>query len=125
MHHEHRQDRDRAEPGDVPRARLHRTTTLSDARRASQAGRQPASLAARMSCLGHPGLVGLSGRPYLDFERYVDTSFFAELHEEICLALAQMPLDYTGGSHRSMGIMPKCREPEALVDYQEVIRGMS
>ena len=35
-----------------------------------------------------------------------------------------MPAGYTGGSHRSMGIMPKACEGEALVDYQEVIRGL-
>jgi hypothetical protein len=35
-----------------------------------------------------------------------------------------MPTGYTGGSHRSMGIMPPGHEHEALVDYQEVIRGL-
>ena len=40
------------------------------------------------------------------------------------LALAQIPIDYTGGSHRSMGIMPPSRVEEAGVDYGEVIRGL-
>lgn len=78
-----------------------------------------------MPCAAHPGIVGLFGRPYLDLEPFVDTSALDLLHEEICLALAQVPLDYTGGSHRSMDIMPAERRAEALVDYQEVIRAMS
>lgn len=73
---------------------------------------------------GASSLVGLYGRPWLDLEPYLDTSSFAELHEEICLGLAQTPLDYTGGSHRAMGIMPKSKEADALVDYQEIIRGL-
>jgi hypothetical protein len=43
----------------------------------------------------------------------------------VCLALAQLPVDYTGGSHRSMGIMPPSRTAEALVDYGEVIAQMT
>ncbi|NUP10754.1 MAG: hypothetical protein HOW73_32320 [Polyangiaceae bacterium] len=90
-----------------------------------------------MAGAAHPGLVGIFGRPYLDLETIVferawgnasgpaSAAIFPELHEEICLALAQMPLDYTGGSHRSMDIMPEARRSEALVDYQEVIRGMT
>lgn len=77
-----------------------------------------------MACAEHPGLVGLFGRPYVDLAPYVDCGELSALHEEICLALAQVPLDYTGGSHRSMNIMPESRRAEALVDYQEVIRGM-
>lgn len=78
-----------------------------------------------MACAGHPGLIGLHGRPFVDLSPYVDESALPALHEEICLALAQTPLDYTGGSHRSMGIMPPSRRAEALVDYQEVIRAMT
>ena len=70
-------------------------------------------------------LTGIGGRPWVDLEPLLDTSVFAELHEEICLGYAQVPVDYTGGSHRSMGIMPGLREEEALVDYGEVIRGLS
>lgn len=72
-----------------------------------------------------PGLRGLFGRPYVDLAPYVDVGALDALHEEICLGLAQLPLDYTGGSHRSMGIMPPSRAGEALADYGEVIRGMS
>jgi hypothetical protein len=72
----------------------------------------------------YPGLRGLFGHAYLDLAPFIDTSPLAELHEEICLALAQVPLDYTGGSHRSMGIMPEARRHEAYVDYGEVIASM-
>jgi hypothetical protein len=37
------------------------------------------------------------------------------------MGLTQVPVAYTGGSHRSMGIMPPSRVDEALVDYGEVI----
>jgi hypothetical protein len=47
------------------------------------------------------------------------------IHDEVCLALASIPTAFTGGSHRSMGIMPKERETDALVDYGEVIQTMS
>ena len=40
------------------------------------------------------------------------------MHEEVCLALAQMPVDYTGGSHRAMGIMPPGREAEAVANLE-------
>ncbi len=70
------------------------------------------------------GLRGLWGRTHIPLERYVDTAAFAALHDEICLGLAQMPVDYTGGSHRAMGIMPPGSEHEAGVDYVEVIRGL-
>ncbi len=55
----------------------------------------------------------------------LDLSALDLVHEEICLALAKAPVDYTGGSHRSMGIMPQGREAEALRDYGEVIRAMT
>lgn len=70
------------------------------------------------------GLRGLYGRPYLDLERFVDVSRMAGLHDEITLGLARVPVDYTGGSHRSMNIMPASRAGEALCDYGEVIRAM-
>lgn len=66
-------------------------------------------------------ITGCFGRPFIDLSPLIDVSGFEALHDEICLALAQVPLTYTGGSHRSMGIMPPERRAEALVDYQEVI----
>ena len=71
------------------------------------------------------GLEGVLGRPFVDLEPHLDLAPLAEIHEEICLGLAQLPVDYTGGSHRSMGIMPEGREHEAHVDYGEVIQRLS
>lgn len=70
------------------------------------------------------GLAGVFGRPFVTLDDLFDLSELDLVHEEICLALAKMPTGYTGGSHRAMGIMPAGREAEALVDYQEVLRGL-
>jgi hypothetical protein len=70
-------------------------------------------------------IVGIFGKPYIDLEPLLDLSALPAIHEEICLGLAQVPVEYTGGSHRSMGIMPPSRAREAYGDYGEVIRGMS
>ena len=67
---------------------------------------------------------GVFGRPYVALDDLFDLSALPAVHDEVCLALAQMPTGYTGGSHRSMGIMPAGHEDEALVDYQEVIRAL-
>jgi len=71
-----------------------------------------------------PALQGVFGRPFVALDDLFDLSPLDEIHDEICLALARMPTSYTGGSHRSMGIMPGGCEAEALVDYQEVIRAL-
>jgi hypothetical protein len=68
---------------------------------------------------------GLFGRPYVDLSELLDLSGLDEIHEEICLGLAEVPVEYTGGSHRSMGIMPASREREAHADYGEAIRALS
>lgn len=79
---------------------------------------------------GVPGtsLVGLYGMPFLRLDdvlaRFADLRALAAIHDEVCLALAQVPLEYTGGSHRSMGIMPPSRAHEAGKDYGEVIRAL-
>ncbi len=69
--------------------------------------------------------MGLFGRPFIDLEPHLDLTALDAVHEEICLALTRVPVDYTGGSHRSMHIMPPSREAEGLGDYGEVIRSMS
>ncbi len=74
-------------------------------------------------------LVGLYGRPFLALDDAlaavdVDLSSLRAVHDEVCVAYASMPVDYTGGSHRSMQIMPASRSAEALVDYVEVVRGL-
>jgi len=70
------------------------------------------------------GLVGLLGKAYLSLEPLLDLTPLEAIHEEVCLALAQVPVAYTGGSHRSMQIMPAERAEEALADYGEVIASL-
>lgn len=71
------------------------------------------------------GIVGIFGRPFIALEARLDLSALCEVHEEICAALASLPVAYTGGCHRSMGIMPQRFAEEPWIDYGEVIRGMS
>lgn len=71
------------------------------------------------------GVIPGAAVPFVVLDDFVDTSALAAIHEEVCFALTQVPVDYTGGSHRSMGIMPASRTSEAHVDYCEVIRGLS
>ena len=68
---------------------------------------------------------GVFGRPFVDLAPYVDLDALAALDDEIALGLAEVPVDYTGGSHRSMEIMPASRTREAHVDYGEVIAKMT
>jgi hypothetical protein len=60
----------------------------------------------------------------VSLDPYLDLAPLDAIHDEICLALTQVPVDYTGGSHRSMGIVPASRLAEVHVDYGEVIRGL-
>jgi hypothetical protein len=85
--------------------------------------RKTALAEARVPAAG-AALRGVFGRPFVTLDDLFDLSGLGAIHDEVCLALAQMPTGYTGGSHRSMGIMPDGCECEALVDYQEVIRGL-
>jgi hypothetical protein len=68
---------------------------------------------------------GIFGRPFVDLEPFLDLAPLAAIHDEVCLGLAQIPVDYTGGSHRSMGIVPPSRQAECHVDYGEAIRAMT
>ena len=70
-------------------------------------------------------LRGSWGRPYIDLTAYVDTSRLEEIDDEICLALAEIETSYTGGSHKSMGIVPPSLEGEPYIDYGHVIDRMS
>lgn len=67
--------------------------------------------------------------PFVSLEKYLDLSALDAIHEEVCLALTQVTVDYTGGSHRSMGIIPPShvegRVDAEYADYGEVIRAMS
>ena len=67
---------------------------------------------------------GVWGKPFIDLAPYLDLTALPELDREICLGLAQVPVGYTGGSHRSMGIMPRARAAEALVDDGEIIASL-
>ncbi len=69
-------------------------------------------------------LLGILGRPYLDLEPHLDLAGLDEVHEEVCLGLTQVSPDYTGGSHRSMGIVPASRTDATYADYGEVLRAM-
>jgi hypothetical protein len=68
---------------------------------------------------------GIFGHPYVDLSAYVDTSCLDELDNEICYALTQVPTEYTGGSHRTLGITPPSLPDGRYADYGEVIRGFS
>jgi len=70
------------------------------------------------------GLRGLYGVPFVRLDGLLDLTGLDAVHEEVCRALAEMPTEYTGGSHRSMDIMPPGLEATALVDYSEVIAGL-
>ncbi len=81
---------------------------------------------------------GIFGRPYVDLEPYVDLDELAALDEEICAGLCQVPIDYTGGSHKWMGIVPPSLaeggedgedgedgNDSAYADYGEAIAAMT
>ncbi len=64
---------------------------------------------------------GIGQHPFIDLEKYVDTRALAELDDEITYALTQVPLEYTGGSHKKMGIVPPSLMAEPYVDYGQVL----
>src|SRR5438105_3462408 len=67
----------------------------------------------------------LLGQPYLDLEPYVDVAAVAALDDEVFAGLAFVATDYTGGSHKSMGIVPASAARDPDVDYGQVIAAMS
>jgi hypothetical protein len=66
-------------------------------------------------------LLGLSGRPFVDLAPFLDRGPMPALHEEVCLGLSKVPTSRTGGSHRSMGIVPPSHLDDPRADYGEVI----
>ena len=68
---------------------------------------------------------GIFGRPFVDLEPYVDLQELAALDDEIALGLTEVTVGYTGGSHKSMGIVPRSAANDPYVDYGQVIAGMS
>ena len=67
----------------------------------------------------------LYGLPFVNLEPYVDLTALRTIDDEICFGLSQVPVDYTGGSHRSMGIVPASAWRDQSADYGEVIAGMT
>lgn len=70
------------------------------------------------------GLAGIHGQPFVDLEPLLDLSALPALHEEICEGLARVPTSYTGGSHRSLGVVPPELAREVHGDYGEVLRSL-
>jgi hypothetical protein len=70
-------------------------------------------------------LRGIWGRPFIDLTPYVDVSRFAEVDDEIAWALVHLETSYTGGSHKTMGIVPPSLVDDPYVDYGQVIAKMS
>ena len=62
---------------------------------------------------------------FVDLTSFIETAPFEALDREITYGLAQMRASLTGGSHRSMGIMPKALAATALGDYGEILAQMS
>ena len=67
---------------------------------------------------------GIGGNPFIDLERYLDLRSLDSVDDEIALALTQVPLEYTGGSHKTMGIVPPSLADDPYVDYGQVIARM-
>jgi hypothetical protein len=68
---------------------------------------------------------GIFGRAYIGLERYVDLDELGALDEEICAGLCQVPTDYTGGSHKWMGIVPPALAGDIYADYGQAIAAMT
>lgn len=73
---------------------------------------------------GKSTLTGIDGRPFVDLEPFLDLGDLEGLDDEICVGLTQVTPEYTGGCHRSMGIMPAVYAREPWADYGEVISAM-
>jgi hypothetical protein len=71
------------------------------------------------------GLTGIWGHPFLDLEPLLDLRALPGLHDEICLGLAQVDTAYTGGSHRSLGIVPPSLPDAEYADYGEALRALT
>jgi hypothetical protein len=67
----------------------------------------------------------LLGRPFVDLSPYLDGAALRALDQEICVGLAQVATDYTGGSHKWMGIVPPSLASDRYPDYGQVIERMT
>ncbi len=70
-------------------------------------------------------LVGIWGRPYIDLTRIIDPAPLADLHEEICLALARIETSYTGGTLKWMGVTAPTVNRDGYLDAMQVIAKFS
>jgi hypothetical protein len=70
-------------------------------------------------------VTGIGSHPFIDLERYLDVRALEALDDEITLALTHVPLEYTGGSHKTMGIVPPSLLNEPYADYGQVIKAMT
>lgn len=70
-------------------------------------------------------LTGIWGLPFIDLEPFVDLRGLTSLDREICYGLVRCSPEYTGGSHKSMGIVPETLANDPYLDYGQVIRAMS
>src|SRR5688572_29169604 len=68
---------------------------------------------------------GIGGHAFIDLERYLDLRALEAIDDEVSLALTQVPLEYTGGSHKTMGIVPPSLMDEPYRDYGQVIARMT
>jgi hypothetical protein len=68
---------------------------------------------------------GIFGRPFVNLEPYLDLEELAALDDEISLGLTEVAVGYTGGSHKSMGIVPRSSANDPYVDYGQVIARMT
>ena len=65
---------------------------------------------------------GIFGHAFVDLERYVDLDELAALDDEIYAGPHRgAGLDYTGGSHKTMGIVPPSERDDPFADYGEAI----
>jgi hypothetical protein len=65
------------------------------------------------------------GKPYVDLSAHIELADLERIDDEICLALTQVDVGYTGGSHKWMGIVPPSLRNEPYIDYGETISRMS
>jgi hypothetical protein len=71
------------------------------------------------------GLTGIWGHPFLDLEPLLDVRALPALNDEICLGLARVDTAYTGGSHRSLDIVPPSLPDAEYADYGEALHALT
>lgn len=71
------------------------------------------------------GLVGIWHRPYIDLEPLLDLGALDEVHEEICLGLATVDVELTGGGLTSMGVTSPSVRRDPYLDYGEAIAALT